>query len=372
MHYDGPHIWSGIILEGAAEMMLKGYGVGNNIAGLLSAVAAGGVRARHGLAPQRCVGDGEAGAAAGRVHAPALPQPLSLQGAEPAGRCCATPTTQALEEVDMLAMPTIPFTATPIPEPDCAREIYVDRALNMQANTCPFDVSGHPAFTIPCGMKDGLPVGLMLVGRHFEESRLIQAASAFEDEETMSNDLHYLDLVDVGAPHQGWRALAGGADRGHAAAHRQARRRAEELRHRHRRSRAEAGPRGGCRDQARRLARAAARRADRREGPLLHQGHSDRGRHGDPQGFQARPRCDGRRRASPRPAPSCWASCSSPRAPSPTTTPRSRRRSIPGTRTTGRALRRADRAWRPRPASASPRSAPIPAVRSASRPPPTA
>src|SRR5437667_7618353 len=30
-HLDGPHVWSGIILEGAAEMMLKGYGVGNNI-----------------------------------------------------------------------------------------------------------------------------------------------------------------------------------------------------------------------------------------------------------------------------------------------------------------------------------------------------
>jgi amidase len=44
-------------------------------------------------------------------------------------------------------------------------------------------VSGHPAFTIPCGMKGGLPVGLMLVGRHFEEGRLIQAASAFEARE---------------------------------------------------------------------------------------------------------------------------------------------------------------------------------------------
>ena len=32
-HLDGPHVWSGIILEGAAEMMLKGYGVGNNIQG---------------------------------------------------------------------------------------------------------------------------------------------------------------------------------------------------------------------------------------------------------------------------------------------------------------------------------------------------
>jgi amidase len=50
----------------------------------------------------------------------------------------------------------------------------------MQANTCPFDVSGHPAFTVPCGMVDGLPVGLMLVGRHFEEATLIQLAQTIE------------------------------------------------------------------------------------------------------------------------------------------------------------------------------------------------
>ena len=49
----------------------------------------------------------------------------------------------------------------------------------MQANTCPFDVSGHPALTLPCARHEGLPVGLMLVGRHFEEARLLQAAAAF-------------------------------------------------------------------------------------------------------------------------------------------------------------------------------------------------
>jgi amidase len=53
-------------------------------------------------------------------------------------------------------------------------------ALNMQANTCPFDVSGHPAFTVPCGRVNGLPVGLMLVGRHFEETTLIRLARAIE------------------------------------------------------------------------------------------------------------------------------------------------------------------------------------------------
>jgi amidase len=56
----------------------------------------------------------------------------------------------------------------------------VSRALEMIGNTAGFDVTGHPAMSIPCGRVDGLPVGLMLVGRHFNESTLYQAAAAFE------------------------------------------------------------------------------------------------------------------------------------------------------------------------------------------------
>jgi amidase len=86
----------------------------------------------------------------------------------------------AFAEVDVLAMPTIPFTATKIPAADAPLGVSIDLALNMQANTCPFDASGHPAFTLPCGRKDGLPIGLMLVGRHFDEATLIRLASAIE------------------------------------------------------------------------------------------------------------------------------------------------------------------------------------------------
>jgi amidase len=87
---------------------------------------------------------------------------------------------KALANCDVLAMPTIPFPATEIPSPDAPREVYVDAALNMQQNTCPLDVGGHPAFTVPCGKVDGLPVGIMLVGRHFEQTTVIQAAQALE------------------------------------------------------------------------------------------------------------------------------------------------------------------------------------------------
>ena len=40
--------------------------------------------------------------------------------------------------------------------------------------------SGHPAFTVPCGMVGGLPVGMMLVGRHLDEATLIRVSDAFE------------------------------------------------------------------------------------------------------------------------------------------------------------------------------------------------
>jgi amidase len=86
----------------------------------------------------------------------------------------------ALGEYDLLMMPTTPIKATELPPPDAPRELYVDRALNMISNTAPFDITHHPAMAVPCGMADGLPVSLMLVGKHFEEPTIYKAAFAFE------------------------------------------------------------------------------------------------------------------------------------------------------------------------------------------------
>jgi len=87
---------------------------------------------------------------------------------------------QALSEYDLLMMPTLPLKSTPLPAADASREDYVARALEMITNTAPFDISHHPAMAIPCGMSDGLPVSMMLVGKYFDEATIYRAAYAFE------------------------------------------------------------------------------------------------------------------------------------------------------------------------------------------------
>ena len=87
---------------------------------------------------------------------------------------------KALANYDLLLMPTTPMKATPLPAPGAAREEVVQRAFEMITNTAPFDITHHPAMSLPCGMVDGLPVGLMLVGKHFDEMTIYRAAHAFE------------------------------------------------------------------------------------------------------------------------------------------------------------------------------------------------
>ena len=86
----------------------------------------------------------------------------------------------ALAKYDLLLMPTTPIKASEIPPADCTRELVVERSLNMISNTAPFDITHHPAMAIPCGMSDGLPLSMMLIGKHWDEATIYRAAYAFE------------------------------------------------------------------------------------------------------------------------------------------------------------------------------------------------
>lgn len=93
---------------------------------------------------------------------------------------------EALANVDVLAMPTTPQTAYEINE-DISRVEGIDRALNMLNNTAPFDVTGHPAISVPAGTANGLPVGLMMVGERFDDATVLSSAHAFE--QTVETDI---------------------------------------------------------------------------------------------------------------------------------------------------------------------------------------
>ncbi|OKO89238.1 amidase [Bradyrhizobium sp. NAS80.1] len=85
-----------------------------------------------------------------------------------------------LAKYDLLLMPTVPLKATRLPAVDASREEYMQRAHEMLGNCAPFNSTHHPSISLPCGFSDGLPVGLMLSGRHWDEATLLRAAHSFE------------------------------------------------------------------------------------------------------------------------------------------------------------------------------------------------
>jgi amidase len=87
---------------------------------------------------------------------------------------------QSVSRHDLLLMPTLPMRATSIPDPETPRAEVGQRAFEMLGNTCPTDVTGHPAVSLPCGRVDDLPAGLTLVGAEFDDPTLYRAAHAFQ------------------------------------------------------------------------------------------------------------------------------------------------------------------------------------------------
>ena len=80
-------------------------------------------------------------------------------------------------KIDVLVTPTTASTASRIEDELSAsgREVHIHRL------TCPFNLTGQPAISLPCGFdRQGLPVGLQIVGRRFDEGTVLRVAHAYE------------------------------------------------------------------------------------------------------------------------------------------------------------------------------------------------
>ena len=179
MHLVGPYIFRGIITEGCAQFMFEENGGGTNWSGfhdntLIEALARGRRARPHALPPGvvavALTGEYLQRYYDGRYYAKAQNLRPNLVAAY----------DDVLRDHDLIAMPTIPFRAPPIPAEDSSIEERLAATGAMYANTCQADVTGHPAMSIPCGMADGLPIGLMLTGRHFDDATVIAASQALE------------------------------------------------------------------------------------------------------------------------------------------------------------------------------------------------
>jgi len=77
---------------------------------------------------------------------------------------------------DLLLLP-----ATPIPAPDRQGEDAVQRAPLLTRFTAPFNLTGLPALSLPCGFNaQGLPIGLQIVAGPWKEAALLRAGYAYE------------------------------------------------------------------------------------------------------------------------------------------------------------------------------------------------
>jgi amidase len=179
-HRHGLHVWNVIATEGATYQMIDGNGYGLNWDGAYD--------------PELIAHYGRNR----RTHADELSDTVKLVALcgrysldEFQGRHYAMARNlvsslradydRALQQFDVLVMPTLPFPATPLVTASDSRETSVERALGMLANTAPFDATGHPAVSVPAGLVDGLPTGLMVVGRRFDDATVLRVAHSFEE-----------------------------------------------------------------------------------------------------------------------------------------------------------------------------------------------
>jgi amidase len=178
-HRDAGHVWNVIATDGATVQMIDGNGYGCNWDGLYDPELIAYYGRQRRQMPDAWSATVKKAALAGRYSAEnyqarhyAMARNLAFE--------VRRAYDEALSAFDVLVMPTLPTVATPLPTAADSRETYITRSEGMGPNTVPADVTGHPATSVPAGLVEGLPVGMMIVGKRFEDATCLRVANAFE------------------------------------------------------------------------------------------------------------------------------------------------------------------------------------------------
>jgi amidase len=178
-HHNAIHVFTVIITDGATYQMLDGNGYGLGVDGLYDP------ELMAHFAKQRA---NKADQLASTIKASALSGYhglTTLGGASYAKARNLLPHVRAaydaaLAQYDVLVLPAVPATADRLPAGNPQEIALLARALGKALNTAPMDITGHPAISVPAGLLDGLPVGMMIVGKRFDDATVLKVADAFE------------------------------------------------------------------------------------------------------------------------------------------------------------------------------------------------
>jgi amidase len=178
-HLNGVAIWGAIALEGTYQAMFNGASLGRNVEGVYPvslAARLASLRDRANELPHTVKVGMLLGAYTDRYY-----QGYFYYKSQNLRRRLRAAYDAALQENDLLLMPTTRMMASKIPPADADLPVLMQHSWEQIGNTCPFNVTHHPAISIPCGFGEGdRPIGLMLVAKHWQESTLYRAADAFE------------------------------------------------------------------------------------------------------------------------------------------------------------------------------------------------
>ncbi len=178
-HRDALHVWNVIATDGAMWQMIRGNGYGMNYRGLfdpeLMEQTMRGWRTNAHATSQTLkfvmlCAEHAFGHTGGATYARATNVRPQINAAVDA----------ALADHDVLCYPTLPFPAKEIPSSDATVDEYVARALEMIPNTAVSNVTGNPDLTIPVASGEGMPVGMSVVGRQWDESTVLRVGRAYE------------------------------------------------------------------------------------------------------------------------------------------------------------------------------------------------
>jgi amidase len=178
-HHAALHVFTVIITDGSTYQMLDGNGYGLGVDGLYDPELMAHFASRRTDRADQFASTVKASALCGHygLHGLGGVTYAKARNLLPHLRAAYD---AALAHYDVLVMPTVPSTADLLPQGSPQDLALLGSALGKARNTAPMDITGHPAISVPAGLVDSLPVGMMLMGKRFDDATVLRLADAFE------------------------------------------------------------------------------------------------------------------------------------------------------------------------------------------------